>query len=70
MYIRFFLFAANNTNCCGSPDDALVLILLNEIRIQDGERCGDAIKTTCHTPCGKECGRFKVAKLDYCGLQQ
>ena len=29
--------------------------------------CGDAIKTTCHTPYGKECGKFEEASLNHCG---
>jgi hypothetical protein len=53
MYKIFVLFPTNDTNWCGSLDDVLILILLKKIRIQDGECCGNAIKTTCHTPCRK-----------------
>ena len=65
MCIRFVLFATNDTNWCRSLDNVLVLILLKEIIIQDGECCGDAIKTTCHTPYNKECGKFERASLDH-----
>jgi hypothetical protein len=65
MYIRFVLFSIIDTNCRGSPNGVLVLILLNEMKILDGEHRGDAIKMTCHTPCGKECGKYEGASLDH-----
>jgi hypothetical protein len=44
LYKRFALFAINNTNWCGSPNDVVVLTLSSEIRIQDGKCRGDTIK--------------------------
>ena len=68
MYIRFVLFVTNDTNWCTLvPDNALVLILSNDIRIQDGEHREDTIKTTCSTPYNKECGKIGGANLDHYG---
>ena len=67
MYKRFVLFVTNDSNWYGSSDGELVLILSNEIRIQDMECCGDAIKTTGHTLCRRECGKLEGASLDLYG---
>ena len=45
MHRIFILFVTNDTDWCRSLDDVLLLILLNEIRIQDGECRGDAKQT-------------------------
>jgi hypothetical protein len=69
LYIRFVLFATIDTNCCGLPNNELVLILSNSIRIQDGEHreLQGTIKTTCCTPYIRECGDFGGANLDHYG---
>ena len=67
MYRRFVLFVTNDTNWCRSPNNVLILILSNEIKIQDRERHGDAIKTTSHISCPKECEKFEGESLDHNG---
>ena len=45
-YNRFVLFGIVDTNWRGSPNDVLVLILLNVMKILDGEHRGDVVKMT------------------------
>ena len=47
MYIRVVCLKEKKcTNWCGSPNDALESILLNDTRIQNGDCYGDAIRIT------------------------
>lgn len=61
------MFVTNDTNWCRSLDHVLILILWNEIRTQDREPHGDAIKTTCHIPCPREYEKFEGESLDHNG---